>query len=364
MCKIACSVGGITKNEANYPRGKALILFTVIKGIKEFDEDIAEKIYQCSICGLCQDWCISDYEIPGLIVAARRDIVEKKKVPSRILRIYENIKNTGSPLGKSYTHQNCEKVAFFSKKNKEKRKVEVLYFPGDTFLYFPEVVEATIDILTAAKVNFSVKLNEKNNNCGELLYQLGFHEEARRIARENTEIIKNSGCKIVLVSEADEYLAFTRDYPKLGINLNSSIRIMHVVEYIDLLLRKNDLILIGEINKSVTYHDSPGLGRYSGIYEPPRRVIKSIPGIKFKEMRWNRNRADCCGASGGLLFTYPEIAKKMAENVIKKAKDMGVEIILTSSSLCKLTFTTQKKCLQKNNVKVYDITEIVAKLLR
>lgn len=360
MCKVACTVGNITKNEANYPRGKALILFTILKKMREFDEDIIERIYQCAICGLCKDWCISDYDIPELIMAARADIVNSGKIPPRVLEIYENIKKTENPY--AMTNDDEEISAVLDKEiRKTGKRAKILYFIGDTLLPHPEIFEATIKILNYAGINFTIL--PKENRGVELLYQLGFRREAEGLAKENAEVIKKARCEVIITSDADEYLAFKRDYPTLGANLNSDIKIMHTTEYINLLLQENKLSFSREINKSVTYHDPSSLGRYLGFYEAPREVIKAIPGVKFKEMRWNKDKARCCGAGGGLLFTNPEIAAKAAENVIDEAIEIDAEIITTASPLCKQSLIKHEEKLQRNSVEVYDITELIEKTM-
>jgi len=360
MCKIVCTVGNITKNEANYPRGKALILFTILKGMMKFDEDVVERIYQCAICGLCKDWCISDYDIPELITAARADIVNSEKVPSRVLEILKNIKKTGNPYSVMDDDEEISAVLDKEIRRTEKR-AKILYFIGDTHFPHPEIFEATIRILNYAGINFTIL--SKENKSVELLYQLGFRKEAERLVKENAEAINKTECEVIITSDANEYLAFKREYPRLGASLNSNIKIMHTTEYINSLLQENKLSLSKEINKSITYHDSSSLGRYLGVYEPPREVIKAIPGVKFKEMRWNEDKARCCGASGGLLFTHPEIAAKAAENVIDEAIEIGAEIITTASPLCKQSLIKHEEKLQRNSVEVHDITELIEKTM-
>lgn len=356
MCKIVCTVGNITKNEANYPRGKVLILFTVLKGMMKFDEDVVERIYQCAICGLCKDWCISDYDIPELIMAARADIVNSGKTPSRVLEIYENIKKAGNP----YTMMNDnEEVSTVLDKEIRKtgKRAKILYFIGDTAFPHPEIAEATTKILNYAGIDFTVLPNE--NKGIELLFQLGFRKEAERLARKNAEVINETECEVIITSDADEYLAFRRDYARLGANLNSNIKIMHTTEYINSLLQKNKLSFSKEINKSVTYHDPSSLGRYLGVYEAPREVIQTIPGVMFKEMKWNRNRAHSCGASGGLLFTNPEIAAKAAENIIDEATEIEAEIVVTASPLCRQSVGDCKE-LRNSSIEACDIGELIA----
>ena len=80
-------------------------------------------------------------------------------------------------------------------------------------------------------------------------------------------------------------------------------------------------------------------------------------------MKWNKNRARSCGASGGLFFTNPEIAAKAAEKIIDEAVEIGAEIIVTTSPLCKQSLIKCEEKLNKMSMEVYDIVELVAKTL-
>jgi len=355
MCKVVCTVGNVTKNEANYPRGKVLTLFTIFKGMREIDENVVERIYQCSVCGRCKSWCISDYDIPGLIIAARADAVNSGKFHPKALEVCENIKNTGNPYGLNQKNQRTDI------QGRKEKATDILYFAGDVLSSSPEIVESTVRILKYADIDFAVLPQEKG--YVGLLYQLGFHKEAQALAKYNAEIIVKMGYKVIVISDPGEYLAFKEYYPKLGVDLGSNIKIFHISEYIKSLLERGRIVFSKEVRRSVTYHDPYSLGRYLGIYEAPREIIKAIPGVTFKELHWNKDMSRCCGAGGGLLFTNADIAKEAAMRVINEALEVGAETIITSSSFCKKSLIAAKTALNNKDIEIYDVTEFCQKAI-
>ncbi len=60
---------------------------------------------------------------------------------------------------------------------------------------------------------------------------------------------------------------------------------------------------------TVTWHDSCHIGRVSGVYEPPRELIKAIPGVNLVEMEHNREEAHCCGSVLTLIKDPPVAAE-------------------------------------------------------
>lgn len=66
MCRHVCTVGVLSGRESDTPRGKGLILFTILKGHAEYGPDLVETLYRGCLCGLCETWCKADYPAMGL----------------------------------------------------------------------------------------------------------------------------------------------------------------------------------------------------------------------------------------------------------------------------------------------------------
>jgi heterodisulfide reductase subunit D len=88
------------------------------------------------------------------------------------------------------------------------------------------------------------------------------------------------------------------------------------------------------VEGKVTYHDPCHLGRHNKLYDEPRKIIESIPGVKLVEMDRNRDKARCCGAGGGVKTAFPELAQKISNLRVEDAEKTGAEILVTSCPFC------------------------------
>jgi heterodisulfide reductase subunit D len=123
------------------------------------------------------------------------------------------------------------------------------------------------------------------------------------------------------------------------------VRVIHAVEYVEKLVRDGRLKFTKAVNKRVTYHDPCHLGRGCGVYEPPRNILRAIPGVELVEMPRNRRWAWCCGGGGGVPEAFPDLARWNAEDRLGEAKASGAELLLTTSALCLRSFALAKEIL-------------------
>jgi Fe-S oxidoreductase len=247
-----------------------------------------------------------------------------------------------------------------------------------------KLAKATAKILQKAGVNFGIA-GDSEACCGGRAYQMGYQEDFLIQAKKNMSLIQSAGVKTVVTACADGYQAFKVLYDKHG--LKGDLQVLHISEFIDNLIQGGRLKLEKKVNLSVTYHDPCRLGRMgepwihwkgkkipgdrfvfdppktyrkgtNGIYEPPRRVLKSIPGLKLTEMTRIKEYSWCCGAGGGVAESNPEFAKWTATERIEEAGSTGAEAIVTACPWCEKTFNA---ALPKSgsSLKVYDIVELV-----
>ena len=110
----------------------------------------------------------------------------------------------------------------------------------------------------------------------------------------------------------------------------------------------------------ITYHDPCHIGRHMGIYEPPREVLKKIPGIELVEMTRNRHNAWCCGSGGGVRSAFKELSAFAANERIEEAKETGVDALVSCCPFCLNQF---KSTVKENDILPFDLSELVRKAL-
>jgi len=269
---------------------------------------------------------------------------------------------------------------------------QVLYHAGCRFSYDKELQEnarAAVMVLKDAGVDVGI-LGADEMCCGAKAYQMGFFKEFDEAANKVINNWKRLGVKTVVTSCANCFYAFNRLYPKLG----ADFEVLHVAQYIDRLIKDGRIKFTGRVPLRVTYHDPCHLGRQGeayepwdgkevkvrnqivtydppkpryngtkGIYDAPRDVLKSIPGIELVEMERNREYAWCCGAGGGAKEAYPEFSDWTASERIEEAVATGAEAIVTACSSCERNFI-EAASAAKENIKVYDIALLVSRAMK
>jgi Fe-S oxidoreductase len=209
-----------------------------------------------------------------------------------------------------------------------------LYYPGCMLKgVLTEEQENYKKIFNKLGIDF-VMLASEEVCCGSPVYNAGYRKDARKLAQKNFDLLKQKKISKILTPCPGCYNMFHNEYPKLlrdwDIEVEFALKII-----LEKLKKKKISDFVGEV---VTYHDPCHLGRYSGIYDEPREIIRILGG-KLKEMTHNRENSLCCGAGGGMRANFSNTAKEIAKKRTAEApKD--AEKILTPCGLCHANLST------------------------
>lgn len=359
-------------------------------GLKYTDR-LVDIIYNCQMCGACGVSCnyAMDMQVQEPINEMRIKCVGDGHTNPALQKVIAGLRKQGSMVqvrGKRGAWASGMKL-----KDATKEKVDVVYHVGCLTSYDPgmhKLARATAKILQKAGVDFGIA-GDGETCCGGRAYQMGYENDFLKQAKKNMAMVRKAGAKTVVTSCADGYQAFKVLYDKY--KLKGDLEVLHISEYIDRLIKQGKLKPKKRNALSVTYHDPCRLGRLgepwfhwegkkipgdrfvfdppkqyrrgsNGVYEPPRDVLKSLPGVKLTEMTRIKEYAWCCGAGGGVNESNPEFALWTAGERIEEAVSTGAEAIVTACPWCEKTFN-QAIAETGSSLKVYDIVELVESAL-
>lgn len=380
-------------NFNNYSaRGRYLTAKSLLRGEAEITEEVKQIVHTCLECGSCDIACkIARYNLEPLemVKELKFDLVAKGEYPEAQNALLENLKKEANIFGESRKSRG-DWAKGLNLKDLTKEKADVVFHAGCSYSYdgkLSETIKTAVNILSNAGVDFGI-MGDSEMCCGARIYSMGHIDEYKRLAKANIALWEKAGVKTIVTACSDGYHAFKRLYPQLG----SKFKVMHIVEYIDQLIKDGKLEFTKEVPLKVTYHDPCHLGRLgepyeewdgeettyreqiivhsprkpryngiNGVYDPPRNILASIPGVELIEMERIKEYSYCCGAGGGARESYPEYSQWVAGERLDEAASTGAEVLVTACPWCKSNFSDSMG--DDGKMDIIDILDLVQKAL-
>ena len=369
--------------------GRLVTALSVLEGRVEIDEGLVDIIYKCQMCGACDISCKYglDLEILEPIYELRAKCVANGQVPEAHKKVMDGLRKEGNMLQKPVIERG-KWAEGLEVKNISEQRAEVYYHAGCMYSYDKDLWSAArgaVNILRKAGVDLGIA-GKNEACCGGRAYELGYVEEFIKYAPNHLRKLQNAGVKTIITSCSDCYHTFKVLYNKIG--MESNMKVYHITEYLSNLIDQGKVKPQKNVDTIVTYHDPCHLGRLgepwnpwkgkiitdpnkrimhepkkewrkgtNGIYEAPRNVLKSIPGLKLVEMDRIKEYSWCCGAGGGVIDAFPGFSLWTGHERISEAKDTGAQAIVTSCPWCVRNFRDAIKDTNET-MKVYDVLEL------
>ena len=223
-----------------------------------------------------------------------------------------------------------------------------------------DTLKVIAQVLNTAGVDFGI-LGTEEKCCGGLQLLMGEVGIFEQLAKDNINRFNELGIKTLVTPCAHCYNTFVNEYPEVG---EQNYEVVHLVQHLDRLIEAGKL-KPGNLPKEVlTYHDPCDLGRKSGVYDVPRKLLNSIGGVELREMERIKDQTWCCGAGGGLLEARPEQSSWTAGERIKEARvTTGADTLVTACPWCEYNL---KNAVEESGarMKVNDIAEIIHRALK
>jgi Fe-S oxidoreductase len=313
------------------------------------------------------------------IVDLRRGLVDDGRVPQSLQKPLKALESRGNPYGKldkkradwakdKEFQQACAVRVFNGNKVPQVRGAEgganlgatsTLYFVDSVTSYddrMQSIARATARVLDSIGEDFGV-LGPAEKDSGHEVRRFGEELLFQSLREHNTEAIKATGVQSIVTSDPHAYNALKHDYKDLP-------PVEHISQVIARELKAGNLKLNAIVDgESVfTYHDPCYLGRHNRVYDDPRYVLDSIPGLKRVEMERCRDRSFCCGGGGLMLFYEPKEDQRMGVLRVRMAAEAGANVIVTACPFCMANIEDAIKVAGlEGQMTAIDLTELVQK---
>jgi Fe-S oxidoreductase len=378
---IVCPSLSRYKFDAYSAQGRLDIARAIIEDELEPQEAMLEPMYHCTLCGGCDYICgrIKEMNPNKIIQAVRNELVRTGTGPIPGFKpILDNIAEASNPYGKANSTRTEWISGLYSTKSGGKTSSTESISKTDTILYagciamkgpeFHKIPQNAVSILQRAGIDVGI-LGEREKCCGNPALRIGDFDQFTALAKENIKQFNESGVKRVVCACSFCYGTLKRDYPEVA---EVNFEVIHIVELVDQLIKEGSLKLRKPINSKVTWHDPCHLGRKSypgmvgtgsfGIYQPPRDILSSIPGLTLVEMERTKDDGFCCGGGSWMLTGNPEFAQWSASERLEEARASTAEAVVTCCPHCEENFNQSLES-QGNNMKLYDLLELVLQSL-
>ena len=339
-------------------RGRFAVALSLLNGQSTYTSRVVDIVYKCTTCGSCDvsdKICRYNLEPLEMMHELRCRLVEDGQIlPQHKLYIDHLLKENNMLLQPRNERNDWAKG--LDVKHVTSQPAEVLFHAGCRYSYDKEmqnIARTAVSLLKNAGVDVGI-MGVDESCCGAKAYDMGYQKEFIQCAKNSIEAWKKAGVKKVVTSCADCFHAFLRLYPSQG----SQFEILHTSQFLDRLIKEGKIKFSKTVPLRVTYHDPCHLGRRGepyipwdgkekkiknqvvvyeprkpryngawGVYDPPRDILKNIPGIELVEMERIKEYAWCCGAGGGSREAYPEFSNWTANERIEEARSTGADAI-------------------------------------
>ncbi len=324
--------------------------------------EVDDKFWYCTTCRACLEVCPVYGGAFEAVVKKRVLAIEEGDVPKLISQTLGKLSKYDNPWESSRNKRGAWAEGLdLVDLTKTDTKTDICYFVGcTTSLESTAQAEAQAfsKILQSAGVNFGI-LGKKEPCCGDVARRMGevglFAEQ-----RENSlNIFNEYGINELVTFSPHCFNTFKNEYPE------APYRVRHYTMVLWELIASGKLRLKEHDGATVTYHDPCYLGRYNRIFDEPREIIRSIPGLKLVEMSHHGADSLCCGGGGGRMWQDLEGVGKMSAVRIREAEATGAQIVVTACPLCRIMLEDARKAAGLNEtLRIMDLNELVLQAVK
>jgi Fe-S oxidoreductase len=354
------------------------LIYELLLADNNFDPDSVDVLWDCTTCSTCSERCPKDVKPMDIIIGLRSVVVEGGRVPKTAKVALNSVFTKGNTLSMAREDRDLWTEGLSVQRLSEDPEVDYLFYVGCSPSYDPrvqKVSQAMVKVFEKAGVAYGI-LGQEEVCCGSEVRRLGEQGLFEMQVEDNMLLWQDYDVKKVVTASPHCYNTFKNDYAAVAVELAKDeelelelraedVQFMHYTQLVAQLIKDGKLAFEGELDKTVTYHDPCYLGKQNHIFDEPRFILESIPGLKLVEMDRCRERSLCCEGGGGRMWLEgTNIEERLAHQRVQEALATGAEILATACPFCLLTLEDAVKSLGlEEQLQVLDIMELLAQVV-
>ena len=334
LCRHTCPVSNASANESLTPRDKMATMRSLQLGELPATIEQTTPLYGCSGCGACTDACQHKVE-PGIALMQGRAEAERDGRGHPALRQL-------LPRMQAKSVAAAAKTRELVPAHKRPTEAQVAFFPG---CEKPELATTMLQLCDRIGADY-VGVTAGEHGCGGYpLFAGGLHDAFRLHAERMAKQLEGYA-RVVVHCPACAW-AMKTQYRAFGVPLKP--RVEHSSEFLESFVER---LPVKQRREPTFYHDPCHLGRWMGVYEPPRRLLRKTMD-DVREFSRSRHESECSGGGGLLPATMPETADAIAQARLTEVKQAGASTVVSSCPTC-------TRRLNRDGVQALDLIEVLA----
>ena len=318
-----------------------------------------EELFACTTCMACVQECPVNIEHVDAIVDMRRNLVlMESNFPPEVQTVFRNLENNGTPWAFPQSARADWAEGLDIPRMADRPEIDVLFWVGCAGSYdarYQGVSRAFADLMKKAGVRFAI-LGTEEKCTGDSARRIGNEYLAQMLIKENVATLNGYGVTTIVTSCPHCFNMLRNEYPSFG----GTYRVMHHTDFLVQLIDAGKLPISKEQAATVTFHDSCYLGRYNDVYDEPRSILGSIPGVSTVEMERTKSRGLCCGAGGGRMWMEETVGKRVNIERTEEALATKASVIGTACPFCMTMMNDGVKAKEATEqVQVKDVAELL-----
>lgn len=303
-----------------------------------------DTIWACTMCGFCTTAC-PVFIIPAVdkIAEMRRYLVlDKAEFPKEVQNAFRGMETNGNPWNMSAASRAdwAKDLPVATMSQVAGVDVDVLFWVGCAGSYEDRarrVSRSLVEILNAAGISFAI-LGTEETCTGDSARRMGNEYLFQTLAQQNVETLNGYKVRKIVTNCPHCMNCLKNEYGDFG----GHYEVVHGSQLVAELIAAGRVKMTTPIPDTITFHDPCYLGRYNGVYDAPRDILRAIPGLELRELERSREKGLCCGAGGGRMWMEEKLGQRINQTRMAEIAASGAGSVGVSCPFCMVMISNAK----------------------